>query len=72
MAWQRKWQRKVKLPKISRRMVAVTVGAEAEGAETQSEVAVTAHERAFNERLRRTIAEYWRGHGRKVELHVEE
>ena len=75
MAWQRKWQRKVKPPEISRPIVAAQTqgaGAAAEGAETQGEVAVTAHERAFNERLRRAIADYWRARGRAVELHVEE
>lgn len=70
MAWQYKWQRKVKPKPGGGHMVAVTVGAK--GQAGAGEVAVTAAERAFNEQLRRTIANYWRAQGRKVELHVEE
>jgi uncharacterized protein YjcR len=69
MAWQRKWQRKVK-PQQAARMVAVSVAAGDDAATV--DVAVTARERNFNARLQQTIAEYWRAQGRKVELHVEE
>jgi len=70
MAWQKKWQRKVRYKPATRRMVAVE--AVVAGEDAAVEVAVTARERNFNARLQQTIADYWRTHGRKVELHVEE
>ncbi len=70
MAWQKKWRRKVRPRSTTRRLVAVeTVVA---GADAPVEIPVTARERAFNERLQRTIAEYWRAQGREVALHVED
>jgi len=72
MAWQRKWQRKVRSNQAARRMVAVAVPAAAGEEEATVDVAVTARERNFNQRLQQTIAEYWRAQGREVDLHVED